>query len=180
MNRIVLAAQVIDYKNAGIEWWYRTSSNEDWALLDTYIATDLSSIKTTFQLKAILNVAYSTSPIMATDCVNLVYFLEGTTATYVSRIIETEEAFTNLKVMLQLALPAGTSVNVYYKCESDETPVWTELTNKTISRVSSEWQQYTYTKTVISATKYRVKVVLHSDSPLVRPRARKLINILKY
>lgn len=179
MNRIVLAAQSVDYKNAGVEWWYRASSSEEWKPIDTYVAQDLSKESYVFQLRATLNVAYSTSPIIAADCVNLVYFLEANKATYVSRMIETEEAFTNIKVMLQLCLPSGCSARVYYKLE-DVSTNWVELTSPTTSVLSNEWMQYQWVKTGVNAKRYRVKVELSTVNPLIRPRARKLINILKY
>lgn len=179
MNRVVLAAQSVDYKNAGIEWWYRNNASEDWKAIDTYVAQDLSKEESIFQLKCTLNVAYSTSPIIASDCVNLVYFLEGNKATYVSRMIETEENFTSLKVLLQMALPSGCTAKVYYKLE-DVSNSWVELLDPETSTLSNEWIQYQWSKTGINAKRYRVKIELSTTSPLIRPRARKLINILKY
>ena len=94
-------------------------------------------------------------------------------------MIETEEAFTNIKVMLQLALPSGCTARVYYKLE-DVSANWVELTDPTTSALSSEWIQYQWVKTGVNAKKYRVKIELNTVNPLIRPRARKLINILKY
>lgn len=179
MNRVVLAASYIDYKNAGIEWWYRNASNEDWKAIDTYSEQDLTAKSSAFQLKATMNVAYSTSPIVASDCVNLVYFLEGNNAVYVSRMIETEETFTNIKVLLQLCLPSGCTARAYVKME-DVSNNWIELTNPDTSALSNEYTQYQWNKSGVSAKRYRFKLEMHTVNPLIRPRARKLINILKY
>lgn len=179
MIRLVLAANSIDYKNAGIEWWFRVSDTDEWALLDTFSEKELSAVARKFQLKCVMNVAYSTSPIIAGDCVNLIYFMEGRTATYVSRMVEMDEDFTSIKTILDLALPSGCTCKVYYKLE-DKSASWVEMISPTTVRLGTEWVQYTWSKDSVQAKKFRVKIVLNTTNPLIRPRARKLRCILKY
>lgn len=178
MSRLLLAAQVVDYKNSGIYWYYRRLNTDSWQPLETYVDIDLPSVSNGCQLKCVMNVNYSSSPIIASDCINLVSFLDGNSATYVSRMIETEDKFTNIKIQLQACLPsAACTLTVYYKVDDGS---WVKANTFTTSKVTSEFDQYNYTVEGVSGNRYRVKVVLYTPNPLIRPRVRKLINILKY
>lgn len=193
MNRLILAAEIADYKNAGIYWYYRYIPQSstvwtDWYPLDTYTLSSLDSIATSIQLKAELKVAYNTSPLIASDCINLIKFMDGTDATYVSRAIYLSEAYTKLKVAVQFCLPKSASgqsictASVYYMANGSN---WVKLDNTaaTTSYINEEFNEWVWSLDTISATNaksYRIKIVLHTDNPFYRPRARKLRSILKY
>ena len=65
MNRVVLAAQSLDYKNSGINWFYRLNAESDWLPLDTYVDQELSSETTGISLKVEIIPERTTSPILA-------------------------------------------------------------------------------------------------------------------
>ena len=178
-DRILLVAETEDHKNAGITWYFRVNGEDSWETIETYAEKETSSIGKTFDLKAVLSVAQSTSPMVARDCMNIVLFKNRTKATYVSRQIELEEKYTTLKVTCEFALPVGCTAHVYYMA-SDVSESWNELTVNSTVQVNEEFVRNTYVKDSLSAKNYRVKVVLETTNPLNRPRARKLCNILKY
>lgn len=178
-NRILIAAETEDHKNAGIEWWYRVNGSTAWNTIETYVDRETSEIGKTFDLKAIIKVAQSTSPFIANDCMNLVYFKERDKGVYVSREVVLEENYTNLKISCEFALPAGCTQRVYYMCP-DRSSEWVLCTSPQTAQITQEFTRYTYEVTGLNAKKFRVKVELDTVNPLARPRARKLMSIMKY
>lgn len=178
-DRILLAAETEDHKNAGIEWWYRINGSTVWSSIETFTDRDVEEIGRTFDLRANLKIAQSTSPMIAGDCMNLVYFKNHTKATYISRQVEMTENFTNIKVDTQFALPAGCTAKVYYMT-ADQSQEWVLMDNPTVTQENAEFNRFVYTVTGISAKFFRVKVELETVNPLVRPRMRKLMCIMKY
>lgn len=180
LNRLVLAAQAIDYKNNGIEWFYKISDTGSWLPIETYVDRELSSLAQKIQLKAVINVGYSTSPIIAGDCINLIGFMEKTSGAYVSKTVAMDDAFTKLRLITEISKPSGTEVRFYY--QTDATSGWEEITESpTVTRIDDEFSRYEWNKNdVVSAKTYKIKITLATSNPLVRPRVRKLMSILKY
>lgn len=180
LNRLVLAAQAIDYKNNGIEWFYKISDTGSWLPIETYVDRELSSLTQKIQLKAVINVGYSTSPIIAGDCINLIGFMEKTSGAYVSKTVTMDDAFTKLRLITEISKPSGTEVRFYY--QTDATSGWEEITESpTVTRIDDEFSRYEWNKNdVVSAKTYKIKITLATSNPLVRPRVRKLMSILKY
>lgn len=180
LNRLVLAAQAIDYKNNGVEWFYKISDTGSWLPIETYVDRELSSLTQKVQLKAVINVGYSTSPIIAGDCINLIGFMEKTSGAYVSKTVTMDDSFTKLRLIAELSKPSGTEVKFYY--QTDKTSGWEEITESpTVTRIDDEFSRYEWNKNdVTSAKTYKIKITLATSNPLVRPRVRKLMSILKY
>lgn len=176
INRLVLAAQSIDYKNAGIQWYYRLSSTSSWLPLDTYVDRDLGKQTTLVQLKCELNVAYSTSPILAGDCVNLIGFMEKSEGAYLSKTVTMDNAFNTVVVSLEACKPTSTGFDVYIQTDGK---TWTKLESPTIVTIDEEFAKYTYKKTVTSTKTFKVKIQMATSNPLVKPRIRRLMNILR-
>lgn len=199
LNRLILAADYIDYKNAGISWHYRYRDSDNnwtsWFDLDAYLERELESSTTKVQLKAELNVAYSTSPFIARDCVNLITFTDGVQATYVSRAITLSEPYNKLKIGCQFYLPSqytSCGFEIYYSPDGTH---WKQVTETpTTTKINDEFYDYVYEISQIdtwdsdeeefvnsgSSSVYRIKVVIHTNNVFYRPRARKLRSILKY
>lgn len=189
MNRLILAAEYIDYKNAGITWSYRYLKSDgvtwsQWFALDTYNLRSLDEVANGVQLKAELSVAYNTSPFIADDCINLISFIDSKEATYVSREIYLDEDYTKLKIACQFYAPtdsAACGFRVYYM---DDQKTWTQLTSDpTVSKINDEFNEYVWELDSIHATKsktYRVRIDMYTNNVFYRPRAHKLRSILKY
>lgn len=179
--RVVLAAQSIDYKNAGIYWYYRATSTDPWLPIDTYVLNDLSSSTRTMQLRCEMDTKYSTSPMLAGDCINLVCFIEKSKGAYVSRRVVMEQDYDEISCSFEAAIPSGTKVTPKYSIDDVS---WLEFDNQsepTVTVISNEFNRYEYKKSSVpvGTTEYRVKIELESENPLVRPRVRHLINILR-
>ena len=180
INRILLAAQSLDYRNNGIEWFYKTSDQGSWLPIETYADRELSNLTQKVQLKAILNIEETSSPILASDCINVVGFLEKTSGAYVSKTVTMEDNFSKLRLVAEISKPSGTEVKFYY--QTDTTSDWTEVIGSPIiTRVNDDFSRYEWNNVAITSSKsYKLKITLATSNPLVRPRVRKLMSILKY
>ena len=176
----LLAANTLDYKDDGIEWSFKVD-NGLWTPVEPYVERSLAVVGNKVGLKVTVSPSANgyTTPFVASDAVNLIGLNSLSTGTYVSRNVVMDEAFTKIKVVMNVSVPSGTSFKVFYQ-NIDVGSSWTELTNPTVTPVDEEFSRYEFNKTGISATNYRVKITLTTTNPLIRPRVRKLINILKY
>ena len=188
-NRLMLAAEYLDYKNAGINWYYKYKLSDDawseWLNIDTYIERENDKLSDKLQLKADLHVAYQTSPMLAKDCVNLITFTDGAKATYISRSIFFTEPYTKLKIACQFYLPSNLTAcgyNIYYSTNNGDS--WIKVTvTPTISKVSEEFYEYLWELDTVeggSANSYKIKIEFWTNNIFYRPRVRKLRSILKY
>lgn len=181
MTGIVLAASSVDYKNQGVEWYYKIGSTGAWNNIEAFTDWDLGGQVTDITVKAVIKSSSYMSPLIANDCVNIVALSIKSSGSYVSRQVEMSEAFTNVKVMINLALPTGTTCSVYTQCEDDPSNGgWVLMSSPTITPISEEYSQYTYTRSSLNAKKYRVKVSLTTNNPTVRPYAQRLMSIMRY
>lgn len=180
MTKLILAASTIDYRNQGIEWYYKVGAEGSWVGLELFTDVDLGQQVTSVTVKAVLKASDTMSPMVAADCVNLVALSVEPTGAYVSRQVEMDEFFNTVKVYLNLALPSGTVCNVFVQCADDPNNAgWQELTDPTIIPISESFSRYEWTKGGFLAKKYRVKVLLSTVNPVIRPYAQRLMSILR-
>ena len=181
ISRVVLAAQSIDYKNAGIYWYYRMQTADPWMPIDTYVSNDLSTATRSMQLRCEMDTKYSTSPLLAGDCINLVCFIEKNKGAYVSRRVVMEQDFDEISVSFEAAVPSGTRVTPKYSIDDVN---WLEFDNHsqpTVTIISDEFNRFEYKKSSlpVGTKDYRIKIDMESENPLVRPRIRRLMSILR-
>lgn len=178
LSRILLATQSVDYKNNGLTWYYKVGDGQ-WLPIESYVERDLGIIANKISLKLNIKSSSISSPIILSEVISIVGFIDKTSGTYISRTVEMTEFFNKLRVMFEVALPSSTSIKVFYKTE-DVSDTWVELTSPTIVKVDEEFSRYSYDKTITQAKKYKVKIEMTTSNPLSKPRVRKLMSILKY
>lgn len=179
MNRVVLAAQSLDYKNSGINWFYRLNAENDWLPLDTYVDQELSSETTGISLKVEIIPERTTSPILAGNSINLVSFIEKSEGCYVSRTVYMDSPFNTIGISLEAAKPTGTSFEIQYSTNNVDW-ITVEDIESARTQVDEEFIRYSY-KAELSepVTTYKVRINMASTNVLNRPRIRKLMNILR-
>lgn len=187
-DRLMLLADIEDHRNSGVDWYYKVGS--DWRSLDTYNDQEIgANVKSNFQLKAEIRVPESTSPILARDRMDLVLFTNKTRASYVSRSITMSEPYTHVQTYIQFSTNSGSEVErkVYFKYKADQDWIPMVLDTDSVVAVDSEFTQYRYTTDPETerdleeehATYFKVRVVMdNKGNAYVRPRARKLMNII--
>lgn len=177
INRLLLISDTLNPNNTGVSWFYSINDG-NWLPIETYVDRETSSIATKISLKAEIDVKNGVSAIVAKNTINLVSFMTKSKGAYVSKNVVLGENFGNIRVSCEFSLPSGTSAKVYYSTDGNGN-TWTELTSPQLTKVDEEFYRYEYSKAV-TGKNYRVKVALETSNPLVRPRGRKLISILKY
>lgn len=184
VSSILLATDYIDKKNAGITWEYSTDNGVSWDNLENYSEQDVkyAGIKKV-KLKATIKVSSNTSPLMAKDNISLVTFLSDVDMTYVGRNVQLDQPYKQVSIEIDTnsASTEGVSHKVYFASDASGT-TWVELTNPSIRPVNSQFNRYTYTYDVPQTqilTNYRHKLVMSTVNPLIRPRASRLISIMR-
>lgn len=177
-NKFVLAANTVDASNSGVVWYYRASRAGSWIIFEPYTEIDLGLLTNYIQIKVELTKSAHVSPILDISSNLVVAISDSESGTYVSRTVSMSNAFTTIRVLLDEYKPTGTSIDIYY--QTNKTNGWTKLANQSsIIKVDDVYNQYEYSATVTSATTYKVKIVLNTNNPLVRPKCRRLRSILK-
>lgn len=178
-DRFVVAANTLDPNNTGVSWYYRASRAGTWILISPYTEVELPISTNYIQVKTVMNKSERMSPMLDISSASVVAISTKLTSTYVSRVVTMSSEFTKLKVLLEMSKPTGTDIHVYYQTNKDTS--WVELTNPTVTKVTEVYNQYEFNKDNIQASlTYRVKIVMTTGNPIVKPKCRRLRSILKY
>ena len=184
---IVLAISSVDYQNTGIEWFYRMSTSSSWIPIEAFVDRELGTQANNIQIKCVIHRGNGVSPIIAGDCINIIGISYKSSGAYVSREVTCDEEYTRVRVILeantaQKAVAAACNFEVYIQAADDETNAgWRKLVAPTKTPISETYDQYEYVlDSGISAKKYRVKVEMSTTNPVLQPRIRRLMSILKY
>ena len=132
-----------------LEWYYRFKTNtagssfSEWLPIDTLVYRDFNSLAGTVTLKAVLSTDFNTSPFIDMGRVSLRMFLDGTTATYISKSLDSgsfDEPYQALKITYQAHAPSNTSHAVYYQLEENGTWYKVEADSELVSVIGKSNQ----------------------------------------
>ena len=184
ISRILLATDYMDKKNAGITWEFSVDDGQTWDSLENYSDVEMKYVGIkTVKLKALVKVDSNTSPLMAKDAISLVTFLNDVDMTYVGRNVKLDAPYTEVQIQIDTNTDKkeGISHQVFFAADGTGTH-WIELTNPEKRPVNAEFDRYTYTYKVPGEeqyTNYRHKVHMVTKNSLIRPRASRLISIMR-
>lgn len=178
LDRIMVAAEQSIPAGCAVQWRYSINGN-DYLPIENYVDRDLSVLANSVKVRATLVTSDKVSPVIALDSLQLAGFITDKKSVYVSRNVPVAGGYNTVKQVIDLHLPAGTSVNMFYA--TDENGVnWMPMNSNTHEKVSADYDTYTFVAKLQQVAKnYRVKVELTSSSSLVKPRAQKLRSIMK-
>ena len=177
-DRILLAIDQIVPVNANVNWYY-SINNTDWNSITLYEDIDLSILATRVSIKAEIMSLDNLSPMISMETMSLVSFINKLESRYISRNVTIPDGYNNIKVILDMHIPSSTSAQIYYAIDKEGNS-WKLLESPSTSTIDEKLVRYEYTKRLDStAMSYRVKIVLKTSSPLIRPRVKRLVNILK-
>lgn len=181
VDRLVLFTDYLTPQNTGCSWEVKVN-NGDWEPIGNYEDKDLSSVATAIRLRAIFAANKYMSPLLATDSWSLVGFLTGQSASYVSRQIPLTQNFTTIKQTVDGFIPSNCSVTPKFSVDGGVT--WQTGTLQSTQDVGNGWTRMTYSHTFGTAQDYnttavRVSLIITSPNQIVRPRARKFMNVIK-
>lgn len=180
-DRICLYASTEVPVDTEILWEYSKDSGITWYPIAIGVEVELPSILTKFLLRACLLSQTNVAPFIATDSVLLLGYLNNTECNYISRNVQMDTNFTSIKQIVDIYHPTGTNVNVFYATDVNGAE-WHSAT-QTAAKVKDlrGYIQYTFEDTIASpgVKNYRVRILMKTNNPCIRPTIRNLMNILR-
>ena len=175
-DRIYLLADMEIPVDCDLTWEYSRDSGVTWLPLSANRDVEFTSIATQLLIRACFKANTFVSPALALDSLALVGYLNETSCSYVMRNIVTDEPFTHVKQIVDIATPTGTMVNIYYSIDNN---TWFSAT-QTGAKVkdAAGYIQYTFEATVAAATNFRARIAMTTNDPCIRPKVRNFMNIL--
>lgn len=176
-DRLMVMADELVPIGCSIKWQYRIN-NSEWLPIEAYVDRDLDELAENVEIKADFTSTNFTSPVIASDNLSLVGFLNEKTGTYISKNVAIADGYNHVKVVVDLHIPANTNVNLYFATDVNGN-TWTPLESTNSVRKSSTYETFTFEKDLEASYKnYRCKLVLSTNDPTKRPKAKDLRNIL--
>lgn len=177
-DRIMIMSEESIPAGCSISWKYKIN-DEDWMPIETYDDRSLLEKANKVLVKVGISSNRHTSPAIALDSLMLVGFKNQLTGSYVSKNVSIDNGFNNIKIVVDLHIPNGTNINMFYATDSDGT-TWNSIDSTKVDVKSSDYKSYTFEKRLSTKAKnYRVKMVLNTNDQVNVPKAKNLRNILK-
>lgn len=178
LDRLMVMSEESIPSGCTVNWQYQIN-NGDWLPIETYDDRELSEIAESVKIKVNITANTYTSPAIALDSLMMVGFKNELSGVYVSKNVAVTDGFNNVKMVVDLHIPANTNINVYFATDTDGED-WQTLTNTSTVQKSSEYKTYTFEKSLsATAYNYRCKVVLTTTDQTSRPKAQNLRSIMK-
>lgn len=177
-DRLMIMSEESIPSGCSISWQYSTN-NGDWMPIETYDDRELDTLAESVKVRALITANSYTSPAIALDSLILCGFSNENTGVYISKNVAVPDGFNNVKVVVDLYIPTGAGINVFFATDTNGTE-WQSLNNTATVQKSALYKTYTFEKTLIEpAQNYRVKVQLTTVDPTKRPKAQNLRSIMK-
>lgn len=160
--------------------WQVSLDGAEYRTITEYNDLDILKVAQKVKLRAIITTNGETSPIIAADSIRLIGFTTGLSGSYIGRNVELPEPIESVKQTFEAMIPNGCSVTPQYSYDNGGT--WYNSTVVDSSPISSEFTRYTCESTVslaANAVNYRARLNITANSPILRPVARKFVNIMK-
>lgn len=177
-DRIMLAIDELNPADTNAQWYYKLNKGS-WEPISLFDERETSVLVTSVDLKVEFTAQNNRSPMIASENLQLAYFLNKQEARYISKNVNVKEKFNNIKFYLDVTTVQNTDFHVYYATDVDGEE-WVEMTNPTRETVDEEFVRYFWDiKNIGSKSDFRVKIVLSTSNVLFRPRAKRMMAILK-
>ena len=177
LDRVLLV--VDDFLPQGTNALWEISLN-DGAFMPTspYAERELSFLANKVKVRATLKSSKYLSPVVSLASPYIIGFENALAAKYVSRLVTLSQEYTTVKQVLDLAIPSGS--NAVIKFSPDDGATWITPSSVTTEQLDQVFTRYTFSHTLeVPATTFRAQVELSASSQLVRPRAKRFLNIIK-
>ncbi|AGR47007.1 putative adsorbtion associated protein [Bacillus phage Shanette] len=178
-DRLVLLADYLVPANTGCIWEVSLDDGM-YVPLANYEPHDLSQIVSKVKLKATFKSEKNMSPLMSKDSFTLVGFMSGKTGSYLGRTVEMPQIYTTVKQTYDAHLPAGCTVTPQFSYDDGATWITPPLVSS--QQVSSDYIRYNHEVAVPAnknAKKFKARLNLSTPNAVIRPTARRFINIMK-
>lgn len=179
-DRILVTADEDIPAGCTIYWQYSTDGGTTWVPIEAFSDKELDTAATRVTLRAQWTSMRNVSPAISTSSLMLGSFTNKLQSTYISRNVNVAAGFNDVKVAVNLYVPTGSSITVYYATDTNGTS-WTAMTAQgTPTQVTNLYKEYIFENKLSSTAKnFRCKLVLTTSSQTTRPTAKALKCILK-
>jgi len=178
-DRLLLLSDFLTPRNTGCIW-EMSLDDKPYQPITSYEDVELSTVASKVKLRATFKSDKNMSPLMALDSFTLVSFLSATSGSYIGRNTVMESAYTTVIQTFEGSIPQGCTITPQLSYDGGTT--WKTPTSTGQSQVSAEFTKYSYSYTVpngTNATQFRARLNITANSPVLRPKARKFINVIK-
>lgn len=180
-TRAILAVESAVMEGAAITWSIKKDSG-DFEPINPYTSKEFDSMASTLQVKVNMNRASNTkaAPLISKDYLQMVVNKNKLEGDYVSKNVVMADSFRRITQYVDLYLPSGTSALIQFATDTTGTS-WVSPSSIDTIDLGNGWVryvfQYTYT---LGNEKYnfRSRIHLETNNVAVKPKARRLLNIL--
>ena len=180
-SRFTLASEEFIPAGCSIAWAYKESLEGSWIPLEKYIENEFENDELSkLYLKATLTGRPNIVPFIDRDSLQVVLAKNKLKASYISRNVEVPDpGYNNVKIVVDLELPHGTSVLVHFASDTDGNS-WVSIPSTSTVQVSSRYKRYTFEKGSLGRLKqFRCKLELTTTTHNKVPSAKNLKCIMK-
>ena len=181
-SRFVIAAEEYIPAGCSISWSYKTSAEGAWNPCEKYTDvefTDNAEV-TEIHLKATISGKSNISAFIDIATLQMVLATNKLKASYVTRTIDVpNEGYNNAKIIVDLEMPSGTNVLVYYSTNGGY--AWTPVESSSSPQpVTFKSKRYTFEAQGISKAKqFTAKLEFTTTTHNIIPKAKNLKCIMK-
>lgn len=179
IDRAVMLCDYLTPQNTGCTWQIKLG-NAPFSPIENFEDKDLPELTTSAQLKADFKSDAHMSPIMAKDSFSFIGMTTARQGSYISRQVDVSYGFTGVKQVFEGHIPAGCVVKSRFSVDGGVT--WLEGTQVSAEPIDEYYVRYTLSHTAPNGTtytKFRARIDITSPSPVIKPKARRFMNILK-
>lgn len=177
-DRLLVCSDEAIPAGCNVAWQY--SINEGiWLPIESYDDRELDEVAEKVQLRVTITANTHCSPAIAVDSLMLAGFIAQGEGVYISKNVAVEGGYNTIKQVIDLHLPANTSVVMSYATDVDGDD-WITVPSTEQVQKSNKYKTYTFEAELDNtAYNYRCKVKLVSSSQTSRPTAQNLRSIMK-
>lgn len=177
-DRIVLGVDDVSVLDTYTDWEVQLNGSGNWLPIIPYGEVELPFLVDRIKVRAILHANKYRTPVIDMASPIMVGFTNDLSANYVSRLVTTTQTFDTVKQIVDLAIPEGSNIVVQFSVDDGAT--WITPSSVTSEQLDQTWTRYTYTHTLgAPANIFRARLSLTTNQQYIRPRARRLMNIIK-
>jgi hypothetical protein len=178
-SSLLLMSDFLTPVNTGCVW-EMSLDDKPYQPITSYEDVALTTVVEKVKLRATFKSDTNMSPLMALDSFTLVSFLSATSGSYISRNSVMDTAYTTVRQSFEGFIPQGCTITPQFSTDNGAT--WKTPTLTSTTSVSAEYNRYDYSLTLAAgtnATNFRARLNITANSPVLRPKARKFMNVIK-
>lgn len=178
-DKLLLLAEFLTPANTGCIWSMNINDG-GYQPVTSFQDFDTNLIVNKVQLQATFKSDTNMSPLISQESFTLVGFLQDTSAVYVSKNTNNIDPYNYVKMQFEADIPQGCTITPQFSYDNGTT--WQSPPQTHSTAVEPLWSSYVYELTLpagTNATNFRARLNINCNDSILRPKARKLMAIMK-